>query len=89
MALSSPPDDEDDDARACIPHIAKYKHLKQTTFISLSLSEVMKYLGIIIDDRLRFKDHYDYILKKIGKKISFLNRIDKSITMYATYVSYV
>jgi len=43
--------------------------------------EVMKYLGIIID-RLRFTDHCDYVLKKIGKKISFLNRIDKSITMY-------
>jgi len=23
--------------------------------------EIMKYLGIIIDDRLRFKDHCDYI----------------------------
>jgi len=43
----------------------------------------MKYLGIIIDDRPRFKNHYDYILKKIGRKISFLNIIGKSITMYA------
>jgi len=42
---------------------------------------VMKYLGIIIDDRLRFTDHCDYVLKKIGKKINFLNRIGKSITM--------
>jgi len=48
----------------------------------------MKYLGIIIDDRLRFKDHCDYILKKIGKKISFLNRIGKSITMYARCLIY-
>jgi len=29
----------------------------------------MKYLDIIIDDRLRFKDHSDYIFKKIGKEI--------------------
>jgi len=34
--------------------------------------KMMKYLGIIIDDILRFKD--DYMLKKIEKKISFLNR---------------
>jgi len=35
---------------------------------SLSLSfwvKIIKYLGIVIDDRLRFKDHYDYMLKKI------------------------
>jgi len=30
--------------------------------------EIIKYLDIIIDDRLRFKDHCDYMLKKIGKK---------------------
>jgi len=29
----------------------------------------MKHLDIIIDDRLRFTDHCDYILEKIGKKI--------------------
>jgi len=44
--------------------------------------EIMKYLGIIIDDRLRFKDHRDYILKKIAKNISFLNTIGISITAY-------
>jgi len=30
--------------------------------------EIMKYLDIIIDDKLGFKDHCDYMLKKIGKK---------------------
>lgn len=30
--------------------------------------EKIKYLGIIIDIKLRFEDHCDYILKKIGKK---------------------
>jgi len=48
----------------------------------------MKYLGIIIDDRPRFKDRYDYMLKKIGKKISFFNRIGKSISTYATCLIY-
>lgn len=32
----------------------------------------MKYLSIIIDDTLRFKDHCNYIVKKIGKKGVFL-----------------
>jgi len=30
--------------------------------------ETMKYLAVIIDNRLRFKDHCDLMLKKIGKK---------------------
>jgi len=40
----------------------------------------MKYLVIIIDDRLRF--HCDYMSKKIGKKTSFLNRVDNYISVY-------
>jgi hypothetical protein len=31
----------------------------------------IKYLGVIIDDKLQFKDHCDYMLRKIGKKTSF------------------
>jgi len=54
--------------------------------IQIERVEVMKHLGIIINDRLQFTDHCDYVLKKIGKKISFLNRIGKSITMYATWL---
>jgi len=34
----------------------------------IELVETMKYLGIIIDDRLQFQDHCNYMLKKIGKK---------------------
>jgi len=40
----------------------------------------MKRLGIIIDDRLRFKDHCDFVLKKIGKKIGFFNGTGNSMT---------
>jgi len=40
----------------------------------------MRYLGIITHDRPRFKDYCDFMLKKIGKKIDFLNRIGNSIT---------
>jgi len=50
--------------------------------------EIMKYLGIIIDDRLRFKDHCDYMLKKISKKTNFLNRIGNFISAYIRCVIY-
>jgi len=30
--------------------------------------KIMKYQGIIFDDRFRFKDHCDYMLKKKDKK---------------------
>lgn len=50
--------------------------------------EKIKYLGIIIDDRLRFEEHCDYMLKKIGEKISFLNRIGKDISGYTRCIVY-
>jgi len=39
-------------------------------------------------DKLRFKDHCDYMLKKIGKKTSFLNRIGNYILAYTRYIVY-
>jgi len=49
--------------------------LKCLDGIEIDRVETMKYLGIIIDDRLWFQDHCDYMLKKISKKTSFLNRV--------------
>jgi len=39
--------------------------------IKIEWIETMKYLGIVIDDKLQFKDHCDYMLKKIGEKTNF------------------
>lgn len=50
--------------------------------------QMMKYLGIMIDDKLRFKDHCEYMLKKIGKKTSFLNRIGQYVSIYTRCVIY-
>lgn len=50
--------------------------------------EVIKYLGIMIDSRLTFVEHCDYILKKIGKKTSFLNRIGCYLTSYSKQIVY-
>lgn len=33
----------------------------------------IKYLGFIIDNKIKFNEHIDYICKKIGKKSVFLN----------------
>jgi len=44
--------------------------LKCLDEIEIKQVEIMKYLGII-DDKLRFKDHCDYMLKII-RKTSFL-----------------
>ena len=37
----------------------------------------MKYLAVIIDDELNFAAHSEFIVKKVGKKISFLDRLGK------------
>lgn len=50
--------------------------------------ETIKYLGIMIYDKLRFKDHCDYMLKKTGKKSSFLNRIGNYISTYTRCIVY-
>jgi len=48
----------------------------------------INYLGIIVDDTSRLGDHCDYMLKKMGKKISFLNGIGNSVSVYIRCVMY-
>ena len=50
--------------------------------------EVIKYLGVMIDSKLSFANHCDYMIKKIGKKTSFLNRIGNYITPYVREIIY-
>ena len=45
----------------------------------IELVKSMKYLGVIIDDRLTFNSNIEYIANKINKKISLLYRIRKKI----------
>jgi exonuclease III len=40
-----------------------------------------KYLGIIMDSRLNFADHFDYVLQKMSRKISFLWRIRRKLDL--------
>jgi len=50
--------------------------LRYSDGIRIKRVEAMKYLGIIDCD------YYDFMLKKMSKKIGFLNRIGNSITAY-------
>lgn len=43
----------------------------------------IKYLGIFIDDNLNLKKHYEYVYKKISKKLYFFTRISSYISMFA------
>lgn len=40
----------------------------------------IKYLGFMIDNELKFRQHTEYICKKIGKKIGFFRRIRNKIS---------
>ena len=51
------------------------------------VSEI-KYLGVIIDNKLNFKAHVQYIIKKVAKKINFLSRISNIISTLAKITVY-
>ena len=52
----------------------------------------VKYLGIIVDDRLTWKEHVDYISKKISRNLGAIERsrqcitVDSTIALYRTLV---
>ena len=52
----------------------------------------VKYLGIIVDDRLTWKEHVDYISKKISPNIGAIKRsrqcitVDPTIALYRTLI---
>ena len=42
-----------------------------------------KYLGVIIDHKLNFKENVDYVCKKAAKKVGILSRLAKNLTFGA------
>ena len=50
------------------------------------LDQIMeiKYLGVIIDNKLNFKSHLDYICKKIAKKLYFFRSIRNKLSVYTS-----
>lgn len=49
---------------------------------------VIKYLGVMIDKHLNFREHVNYITKKISKKINFLFRIGDSVSALTRIIIY-
>ncbi len=47
-----------------------------------------KYLGIIIDNELKFEKHIDYLCKKISKKIGFLARVGRCLSLQTRKIIY-
>ena len=41
-----------------------------------------KYLGVIVDSQLSFRQRVDYLIKKINKKNYFMKRVDKDLSSY-------
>lgn len=48
----------------------------------------IKYLGIIIDKNLNFNIHFEEICKKLSKKIGFLRRVSKDVSLYTRIIIY-
>lgn len=48
----------------------------------------MKYLGVVIDDQLTFKEHCEYLEKKIAKKVGFLSRIRNRVNRETSLLLY-
>ncbi|RWS09986.1 RNA-directed DNA polymerase from mobile element jockey-like protein, partial [Dinothrombium tinctorium] len=47
-----------------------------------------KYLGVMFDEHLSFKYHVEYITKKIGQRVNFLQRIGKNLSKWTKLLIY-
>ena len=43
--------------------------------VAVELVKEIKYLDVIFDDKLIFKNHIEYVCKKLSKKIYFFSKI--------------
>lgn len=70
-----------------ISNEVQYRLFKQTNLkIEIDHQEIevvdqFKYLGFIVDRQLKFKEHIDYICKKISKKLGILYRCSSFISL--------
>lgn len=49
---------------------------------------VMKYLGILIDEKLKFNEHMNFLVKKMASKVSFLSRNKKKFSFETRVLLY-
>jgi hypothetical protein len=48
----------------------------------------MKYLGVVIDDKLKFNKNMEMLQKKISKKINFIRRLSSKLSKYSKITLY-
>ena len=56
--------------------------------ISLTYKNNITFLGIILDDKLKFPAHIHYICNKISKSIGILNKLKLSLPVYTIKMIY-
>lgn len=56
--------------------------------VDIEFVDEIKYLGVVIDYKLTFKNHVNYIVKKVAKKIGFFGRISSNLGTWARIVVY-
>lgn len=70
----------------------KYESNIKINNVNLDIVDHVKYLGVIIDENLSFKNHLSYISGKIGSKINVLSRLrnelncQQKITIYKSII---
>lgn len=55
---------------------------------SISYEQNIKYLGVIFDPCLTFHAHADYTLRKYAKKVNFISRVGKNLSLYTKLLLY-
>lgn len=79
------------DKTKCMIISSKEQHPTQTVKIDNQCIEVVhkiKYLGIIVDNRLHFRDHAEYISGKIAQKIGVLRRVRSNVSAQTALLIY-
>ena len=71
------------------------KRLSYVTSFTVSIGNYVikriykyKYLGVILDESISWKEHVKYVAAKVSKKVSLLKRIRTSLRVYSTGIIY-
>lgn len=71
----------------------KYDEFKRSFEITVECDKIeniekIKYLGILIDKNLTFKEHASYVINKISKNTNFLSRVAPFLTQWSKITIY-
>lgn len=74
--------------------ISNKKHINYTELkidiegVDIERVNVFKYLGVHIDEKLTFRAHIDYVIKKIARKYGLLVRLNSQLTFWSKIFLY-